>query len=84
MNLLKKIIPYFIKKILIEARFRFRNPKLNYTKNLYIFTDEKIKFAHILEAVNYIKVAGYGDRIPPLYFEFEEWKNYSTFGKSIL
>ncbi len=36
----------------------------------YKFVDEDSKFSHILEAVNYVKVAGADDRIPCTYFEF--------------
>ena len=37
----------------------------------YKYTDEQIKYVHILESLNYLKVAGNnGSRLPLSYFEF--------------
>lgn len=45
--------------------------KLYSTFLAYRFTDEKLKYAHILEAVNYLRVAGdNGKFIPMSYYEF--------------
>jgi|TARA_X000001036_G_scaffold354269_1_gene335802 hypothetical protein len=67
---LKRFIPFFIKKFLINLRFILINRKLIYSRNLYVFTDEELKFTHILEAFNYLKVAGNDGRIPEVYLEF--------------
>jgi O-methyltransferase len=36
----------------------------------YTYSDEKLKFVHILECMNYVRIAGSGGVIPPVYFEF--------------
>jgi O-methyltransferase len=61
-----------IKSILISNRYIigfyfkwFRNNKYQSYKN-YLFSDENLKFVHLLEAVNYCKVA----ELPYVYFEF--------------
>ncbi len=66
----KRLIPTFIRKILIDLRFNIKSPHLATTKKLYKFTDEELKFTHILEAFNYLKVAGHNGLIPPVFFEF--------------
>jgi len=52
------LLKYFY--YLIFERYKL-NPYTNYR-----FSDEKIKFVHLLEAVNYLRVAG----LPNVYFEF--------------
>lgn len=42
------------------------NKKLKLPRNWYTETDEKFKFTHVLEAVNYVKVA----ELPNVFFEF--------------
>ncbi|MDA9608773.1 TylF/MycF family methyltransferase [SAR86 cluster bacterium] len=67
---LKKFIPKFIRTLLIDLRFVVKNPKLINSRRLYKFTDEELKFTHILEAFNYLKVAGHDGIIPAVFFEF--------------
>lgn len=59
-----------IKKIFTKIKlfiyYNFINKKLNLPKDWYVETDEKFKFIHILEAVNYLKVA----ELPNVFFEF--------------
>lgn len=73
-HLLKKLkssLPYFVQKWIHRLQFCIRHPKLVKSFNNYIFTDEQLKFVHILEAVNYMKVAGSdGEFLPQTYFEF--------------
>tara|TARA_Y100001968_G_scaffold307221_2_gene324834 strand:- start:19343 stop:20116 length:774 start_codon:yes stop_codon:yes gene_type:complete len=58
-NFLKLIYFYFVRSKLLETH-----------KN-YIYTDEKFKFIHILEAINYQRIAGNdGELIPKTFFEF--------------
>ena len=55
-------------KTLYTALF---TPGLLSTHHLYKYSDEKLKYLHILEAFNYIRVAGVSGRlIPYSYFEF--------------
>lgn len=65
MNSVSDICKY-LKIILI---FIFNRNKYIFQRE-YKFVDEDSKFSHILEAVNYVKVAGADDRIPCTYFEF--------------
>ena len=45
--------------------------KLFKIHKIYKFSDEKLKFTHILEAINYLKIAGnYGEILPQTFFEF--------------
>ena len=60
-----------IKVFLKDIYFIFFKRKLKQVHELYKFSDEDLKFAHILEAVNYLRVAGnFGDTIPKTVFEF--------------
>ena len=60
--MLKKLI-FNIKQFLYYKLFY---PKLDFPHKWYVETDEKFKFMHILEAVNYMKVAD----LPNVFFEF--------------
>jgi hypothetical protein len=60
-----------LKKILIKIFILIRNIYFYKTYNLYKKSDETEKFAHILEAINYTKVAGAnGALLPAVFFEF--------------
>lgn len=67
----KKKLPLTLKRFLKNFyyfffdRFRFLSHKT------YLFSDEKLKFTHIVEGINYIKTAGNnGKELPQTYFEF--------------
>ena len=60
--MLKKLI-FNIKQFLYYKLFY---PKLDFPHKWYVETDEKFKYIHILEAVNYLKVA----ELPNVFFEF--------------
>ena len=60
--MLKKLI-FNIKQLVYYKIF---NQKLDLPHKWYLETDEKFKFIHILEAVNYMKVA----QLPNVFFEF--------------
>jgi hypothetical protein len=47
-----------------------RQPKLYPALKDYTFTDERLKFVHILECMNYLRIAGADGVIPAVYFEF--------------
>ena len=65
------ILPDFLWRTIYKFIFSIKHPKLVAALNDYTFTDEHLKFVHILEAVNYVKVAGAdGDALPQTYFEF--------------
>jgi hypothetical protein len=60
---IKKFLKYFYYKFI--DRFRYLSHKN------YLFTDENLKFTHILEALNYLRVAGNNGKVlPQTYFEF--------------
>jgi len=71
--MLKSLLSHFpnkIKKLVHYLLFTLRNPKLLDAKSQYAYTDEHLKFVHLLECMNYLKVAGHENRIPQVYFEF--------------
>ena len=63
-------LPLFLKSSLRSLFFAFKNPKLLGAKKDYNYTDEHLKFVHILECINYLKVAGHSNKIPSVFFEF--------------
>ncbi len=78
MNVIKKtirltrsLLPGFVLHIIYRVRFFVSYPKLRSASTDYSYTDEKLKFVHILEAINYLLVAGVGgELIPQTFFEF--------------
>jgi len=73
-NFLQRIrasLPSVIQLAIYRLRFAVQSPKRLSALNEFTYTDEHLKFVHILEAINYVKVAGVeGDVLPPTYFEF--------------
>jgi len=65
-----QILPSFLKKMIRSCIFAFKSPKLLETSKQYKYSDEQLKFVHILECINYLKVAGYKNNLPQVYFEF--------------
>lgn len=66
-----KILPKGIQSIVHRLLFFIRKPKLVDACSQYHFTDEHLKFVHIMEAINYLRVAGDSGRIlPQTFFEF--------------
>lgn len=60
-----------LKRILKYLFYRFYKPQLYSSFQNYSISDEQFKFIHILEAINYLRVAGdNGKIIPQTYFEF--------------
>jgi hypothetical protein len=55
-----------ILNFVLEIRFLLTSKILRESRGLYKLTDEKFKFLHILEAINYVRVA----LLPPVFFEF--------------
>ncbi len=53
-------------KMLKSIYYGLFDRKMHDSFRNYNFTDEKLKFTHILEAINYLRVA----ELPPVYFEF--------------
>lgn len=59
------------KKLLKKIYFRLFKKQLLPSYAYYTASDEDIKFTHILEAVNYLRIAGdNGKSLPQTYFEF--------------
>ena len=59
------------KKIIKDVYYRFFKHSLSTSYINYTTSDEQFKFIHILEAINYLRVAGdNGKIIPQTYFEF--------------
>jgi hypothetical protein len=60
-----------MKKIISKLKFILKYNRLINIDKLYRHTDESLKYIQILEAVNYLKVAGNNGKIlPATYFEF--------------
>lgn len=60
-----------MKKLLYRIKFYLKYYHLIDIDRLYKHTDESLKFIHILESINYLKVAGnYGKTLPATFFEF--------------
>ena len=70
LQVFKYFIPDSIKPILIQIYLKVFRPHVYKAQRDYKFTDEHLKFAHILECMNYVRVAGVENDIPPVYFEF--------------
>lgn len=65
------ILPEGLRNGLYNLRFRLSTPKLIGARTWYKHSDEHLKFVHILEAINYMRVAGAAGRVlPQNYFEF--------------
>ena len=70
-NNIKNFINQEIKVLLKDIYIIFFKRKLKKVHEIYKFSDEDLKFAHILEGVNYLRVAGnHGNVIPKTIFEF--------------
>ena len=68
---LKKILPLGLKRFLKNQYYTFVDRKRFSTHKNYLFTDERLKFVHILESMNYLRVAGNnGKYLPQTFFEF--------------
>jgi O-methyltransferase len=64
-------LPCFIQDAVSSLRFRIGTPKLLDARAQYQYTDEHLKFVHLLEAMNYLRVAGgAGQVLPQTFFEF--------------
>lgn len=69
-NLILLILPKNFYALIMRARFMILNPTLWNASNSYKSTDEDEKFKHLLEAINYIKIAGANNVLPHVFFEF--------------
>ena len=68
---LKKILPSSLKKLLKNLYYTFIDRARYSSHKNYLFSDEKLKFVHILESINYLRVAGNkGKDLPQTFFEF--------------
>ena len=64
-------LPSFVQHAVYDLRFRLSTPKLLNAQADYKYSDEHLKFVHILEAINYLRVAGAEGRVlPQNVFEF--------------
>ena len=60
-----------MKKLLYRIKFNLKYNRLIGVDRFYKQTDEDHKFIHILESINYLKVAGnHGKTLPATFFEF--------------
>lgn len=65
------LLPCGMKSALYNLRFRLSSTKLLDARAHYQYSDEHLKFVHILEAMNYLRLAGAGGRLlPQTFFEF--------------
>lgn len=68
---IRNFISQPIIEILKNIYYKFFSRKLYKVHKNYKFSDEKLKFTHILEAINYLRIAGnYGKNLPQTFFEF--------------
>lgn len=68
---LKKLLSFGLKKFLKNLYYILVNRARFSSHQNYLFTDEKLKFVHILEGMNYLRVAGNnGKDLPQTFFEF--------------
>lgn len=66
-----KMLPRGVQNIAHKLFFFISKPKLIGARAHYRFTDEHLKFVHLMEAINYLRVAGDSGRVlPQTYFEF--------------
>ena len=63
-------IPYNFKNRLHDIFIYIFFKKHHVSRKNYRFSDEKNKFTHLLECINYLRVAGHENEIPPVIFEF--------------
>jgi len=63
-------LPTSLQAAMYHLRFALQYPKLFPALRDYTYSDERLKFVHILECMNYARVAGAGGAVPPVYFEF--------------
>ena len=65
------LMPPLVKIFIQRIWLRLSKPKIIKSIDNYKYTDEHLKFVHILEAINYLRVAGnMGKVLPQTYFEF--------------
>lgn len=63
-------LPKSLSSRVYRTNLQLRHPKLLDASDDYEFTDARLKFVHILECMNYLRVAGSGGVVPHVYFEF--------------
>lgn len=59
-----------IKVLISNLKFKLTNSKHTIIRSMYKYSDESEKFTHLMECVNYLRVAGHNDVLPMTYFEF--------------
>jgi O-methyltransferase len=59
-----------IKDFFSNLKFKLMHSKFIPIRRMYKYSDESKKFSHLMECVNYLRVAGYNDVLPMTYFEF--------------
>ena len=65
------LLPQGLQNIVHNLRFLISKSKLIDARAQYKFTDENLKFVHLMEAINYLRIAGDDGRVlPQTYFEF--------------
>ena len=70
-RVLINMLPRGVQNIVHKLRFFITKSKLIDAHTHYKFTDEHLKFVHLMEGINYLRVAGDDGRVlPQTYFEF--------------
>lgn len=65
------LLPQVLQNIVHNLRFLTSKSKLIDARAQYKFTDEHLKFVHLMEAINYLRIAGDDGRVlPQTYLEF--------------
>ena len=71
--MIKKIlnfVPYNFKNFLHDIYIYLFFNKQYVSRRNYRFSDENLKFTHLLECINYLRVSGFENEVPPVVFEF--------------
>lgn len=63
-------LPLSLRTALHDLRFAAQQPQLYPALKDYTYSDERLKFVHLMECMNYLRIAGADGVIPPVYFEF--------------
>ena len=68
-KIIKKILPHSVYKLTANTYFKLKHPEFILSQQNYKYSDEHLKFVHLLECMNYVRVS-VPIGVPPVFFEF--------------
>ncbi len=68
--IVRKVVPERLRGLIGAGLSQLFTPELTDSRDNYRYSDEKSKFVHILEAMNYLRIAGDEAQLPSVYLEF--------------